>query len=129
MQPPPHLPIEHDVEPPGSRRSFSRLATRLNVRWSSAGDFLAAWSENISRGGVFVATRNPPPLRAIVELQLELPDGGPPARTRAEVVQRATVEEARASGRIAGAGLQFIDSDSEFRRRLDACIETLLKLK
>jgi len=129
VQPPPHLPMEHGAEPPGSRRSFPRLTTRLNVSWSSAGDFLTAWSENISRGGVFVATQNPPPLRAVVELQLELPDGGPPARTSAEVVQRATAEEARATGRIAGAGLQFIGSDDEFRRRLDECLDTLLELK
>src|SRR5438132_1030107 len=61
------------------------------------------------------------------ERRLELPDGEPPARTKAEVVQRTTPEEARASGRAAGAGLQFIGGDDEFRRRLDACLEKLLK--
>jgi hypothetical protein len=30
---------------------------------------------------------------------------------------------------VAGAGLQFIGGDDEFRRRLDECIEKLLKRK
>jgi uncharacterized protein (TIGR02266 family) len=103
------------------------VAVRLRIGWASQREFLAVYSENISQGGVFVATPAPPPLREVIELQLDLPDGEPPARTQAEVVQRITVEEARASGRVAGAGLQFIGSDDDFRRRLDACIEKLVK--
>jgi len=119
VQPTPQLPIE--------RRSFGRVAVRLRVGWASRRAFLAVYSANISQGGVFVATPAPPALREVIELQLDLPDGEPPARTQAEVVQRITVEEARASGRVAGAGLQFIGSDDDFRRRLDACIEKLVK--
>jgi len=43
-------------------------------------------------------------------------------KTHAEVVHRVTPEEARASGRRAGAGLQFVGADDEFRQRLDACV-------
>jgi len=107
-------------------RGFPRVQTRLQVGWSSAREFLVAYSENISRGGIFVATQNPPPAREVVELLLELPDGSPPARTNAEVVQCVTAEQAQASGRTAGAGLQFIGGDEDFRRRVDACIEHLL---
>jgi uncharacterized protein (TIGR02266 family) len=110
---------------PVERRTFARAPARFSIRWSSKREFLAAYAENISRGGVFMATENPPPLREVIELQLDLPDGEPPARTQAEVVQRTTVEEARASGRVAGAGMQFIGADDEFRRRLDACIAKL----
>ena len=108
-------------------RSFPRVQARLQVGWSSAREFLVAYSENISRGGIFVATQNPPPLREIVELLLELPDGKPAARTHAEVVQCVTAEQAQATGRTAGAGLQFIGGDEDFRRRVDACIEHLLE--
>ena len=55
----------------------------------------------------------------------KLERGKGPARTQAEVVQRVTVEEA-GPHRVAGAGLQFVGSDDEFRQRLDACIEHLL---
>jgi hypothetical protein len=47
-------------------------------------------------------------------------------KTQAEVVHRVTPEEARASGRRAGAGLQFVGANDEFRQRLDACVAALL---
>jgi uncharacterized protein (TIGR02266 family) len=108
-------------------RGFPRVQTRLQVGWSSPREFLVAYSENISRGGIFVATQNPPPVREMVELLLELPDGQAPAKTNAEVVQCVSAEQARATGRTAGAGLQFIGGDEDFRRRVDACIEHLLQ--
>src|SRR5438105_121927 len=49
------------------------------------------------------------------------------ARPHAQVIQRTTADEAKRAGRTAGAGLQFIGGDDEFRRRLDACIDNLLK--
>jgi len=109
-----------------SKRAFPRVKTRLQVGWSSPREFLVAYSENISRGGIFVATPKPPPLRDVVELLLELPDGMHPARTDAEVIQSLTPDQAAKLGRAPGAGLQFVGSDDEFRRRLDLCIENLL---
>ena len=114
------------VVAPGKQRTFERVKTRLQVGWSSPKEFLVAYSENISRGGIFVATKRPPALREIVELLLELPDGQAPAKTNAEVVQSVSEDQAVAGGRVAGAGLQFVGGDDEFRRRLDACIEHLL---
>jgi uncharacterized protein (TIGR02266 family) len=108
------------------KRAFNRVKTRLEVGWKTPREFLVAYSENISRGGIFVATPNPPPLREVVELLLELPDGQQPARTDAEVIQRITPEQGAQMKRTPGAGLQFVGSDDEFRRRLDDCIEHLL---
>lgn len=110
----------------GPNRAFARVPARLQVGWASPKEFLVTYSENISRGGIFVATEQPPELRSIVELLLELPDNEGPAKTQAEVVQRVTVEEAKRTGGIAGAGLQFLGSDDGFRLRLDACIDHLL---
>ena len=105
-------------------RAFERVKMRLQVAWSTPREFLVAYSENISRGGIFVATQKPPELREVVELLLHLPDGEGPAQTDAQVVHRVTPEQAK--GRVAGAGLQFIGSDDAFRERLDRCIENLL---
>jgi uncharacterized protein (TIGR02266 family) len=112
---------------PPATRVFPRLSSRFKVSWNSPREFLVTYSENISSGGIFVATEAPVALREVVELSLELPDGQGPAKTYAEVVQRITPEQAKAKGRVAGAGLQFIGSDDEFRKRLDACLENLLK--
>jgi uncharacterized protein (TIGR02266 family) len=109
----------------GQPRAYPRVPARLRVGWTSSRDFLSAYSDNISRGGIFIATDAPPELRDIVELSVELPDGLPPVKTRGEVVRRVTVAEARRSGGVAGAGLQFLDASDDFRQRLDACIEEL----
>jgi type IV pilus assembly protein PilZ len=109
-----------------SKRAFTRVKTRLQVGWSSPREFLVAYSENISRGGIFVMTPKPPPMGEVVELLLELPDGQAPAKTDAEVIQSLTIAQAAQLGRAAGAGLQFVGSDDEFRRRLDLCIDNLL---
>jgi uncharacterized protein (TIGR02266 family) len=114
-------PVAHADKP----RAYPRVPAKLRVGWTSSHDFLTAYSENISRGGIFIATDNPPELREIVELSVELPDGLPPVKTRAEVVHSVTAAQARSSGRVAGAGLQFIDAGDDFRQRLDACIEAL----
>jgi uncharacterized protein (TIGR02266 family) len=106
-------------------RAYPRVPARLRVGWTSSRDFLSAYSQNISRGGIFIATDDPPALREILELSVELPDGLPPVKTRAEVVRRVTAAEARRSGGVAGAGFQFIDAGDDFRERLDACIEAL----
>jgi uncharacterized protein (TIGR02266 family) len=128
--PPARAPAPPDTRPqasarPEDDRAWPRVPARLRVGWTSSKDFLSAYSKNISRGGVFIATDSPPELREVVELSVELPDGGPPVKTRAEVVHRVTVEEARKSGGVAGAGLQFLDASHDFQERLDACIEAL----
>jgi uncharacterized protein (TIGR02266 family) len=106
-------------------RAYPRVPARLQVGWKSSREFLQSYSENISRGGIFIVTDNPPALREIVELSVALPDGLPPVKARAEVVHSVPPAEARRRGIRAGAGLQFLDATDEFRARLDACIEAL----
>ena len=106
-------------------RTYPRVHARLRVGWTSARDFVSAWSQNISRAGIFIVTESPPALRDLVELSVELPDGKPPVKTHAEVVHRVTAEQARTTGAVAGAGLQFLDAQDDFRERLDACLEAL----
>src|SRR5260370_9364623 len=107
-------PSPSDAEPEGSQRAWSRMPTRLQVGWSSACEFLVAYSENISRGGIFVATPNPPPLREHVELLLELPDGQGPPKTYAEVVHRITAEQAKARRPAAAAAFPFVRGADHF---------------
>lgn len=109
-----------------AKRAFTRIPTHLQVSWPTPRDFLIAYADNISAGGIFVVTDDPPELKAVVELSLQLPDNDVPARTSAEVIQRITVKEAQQLGKKPGAGLQFVGSGDEFRRRLDLCIENLL---
>ena len=123
----PAMPRRPAASPPeGSEtRAFRRVEAQLRVGWKSSSDFLSAWSRNLSYGGIFIATDSPPPLRDVVELSIALPDGKPPVKSHAEVVHCVMPEEASRTGAVAGAGLQFLDSDDDFRERLNACVEAL----
>lgn len=62
--------------------------TLLRVRFESMEEVESAYRTDISRGGIFVETSDPPPLRAFVEVEFcvdEWPDG---LRFEGEVVRR-----------------------------------------
>jgi hypothetical protein len=66
---------------------------------------------------------------AVVKVEMELPGGGPPVQASGVVVHRVTKEQAQQRGTMAGIGVQFVDSDDEFRVRMDAAIEYILKAR
>jgi len=110
-----------------NRRTFPRYDARFAVRFSTVQEFVLEYAANISAGGVFVRTDNPPDLETVVEVSLDLPGGGPPASAKAVVVHRVTPEQARERKTLAGVGVQFVEADDEFRERIDRAIEYILR--
>jgi type IV pilus assembly protein PilZ len=109
------------------RRAFPRVEARFGVRFGNVQDFVLEYAANISAGGVFVQTENPPELHSAVTVTMELPDGGSPVEARGLVVHRVSVQDAKARNTPPGAGVQFIDSSDEFRERIDRAIEFILR--
>jgi len=107
------------------RRSFPRYEARFAVRFATVQDFVLEYAANISAGGVFILSDDPPPLKAVVRVEMELPGAGTVA-TRGQVVHRLSKEEAAQRGTLAGAGVQFLDADDRFRERIDAAIAHIL---
>ena len=106
-------------------RGFQRFQTQFTVRFRTTREFVREHAQNISRGGVFIQTRTPPQLDEVIAVQLELPDGGPPATTSGLVMHRVTVEEAEQQGIVPGIGVQFLDADDQFRERIDRYVEQI----
>jgi uncharacterized protein (TIGR02266 family) len=109
------------------RRAFPRVEARFRVRFGNVQDFVLEYAANISAGGVFVETENPPELRSVVTVSMELPDGGTPVEAKGMVVHRVLPHEAKQRKTAAGAGVQFVDASDEFRERIDRAIEFILK--
>ena len=109
------------------RRAFPRVEARFAVRFGNVQDFVLEYAANISAGGLFVQSENPPALHSVVTVTLELPDGGKPVEAKGRVVHRVSPEEAKVRNTPSGAGVQFIDSTDEFRERIDRAIEFILK--
>lgn len=123
-----HVPAPRPAPAPprGEARAFPRLPVRFRVRFATPFDFVTEYAENISAGGLFIRTTEPPDLQRAVSVVLELPDGGAPISASALVVHRVTGEASRASGEAAGCGVQFLDTSDGFRERIDRYLKTLV---
>ncbi|GAC1343871.1 MAG: hypothetical protein NVSMB23_18160 [Myxococcales bacterium] len=121
--PPVIIPVMEPVPrgpPLADLRSTQRIAAKLRVRFQTSAALKEEISVNISAGGMFIRTDNPPPLREMVKVAIELPGEAEPIEAHAQVVHRVTREEGRLTGRPAGAGVQFVEADDRFREALDA---------
>src|SRR5215831_2427078 len=76
------------VQPAGDdpRRAFPRYSASFPVRFATVQDFVLEYAANISAGGVFVHAADPPPLKTVVRIEMELPGGGEPVPARGLVV-------------------------------------------
>jgi uncharacterized protein (TIGR02266 family) len=109
------------------RRAMRRYPVKLVVRFGTVDQLRKEHVTNISAGGMFIKTDQPPPMDEVVQVTIDLPGGGRPVEAKATVVHRVTVEEARARGCDAGVGVQFVQSDDRFRDRIDEIVAAASK--
>src|SRR5213076_1387182 len=100
-----HLLSEHDLED-RQHRAYPRIPVKIAVRFRTATEFVQEHAVNISRGGIFIRTDEPPKVDTAVEVELSLPDKGPPITSAGIVVHQQPI----AAGKIAGIGVQFVDA-------------------
>lgn len=93
-----------------------RVGMVLEVRYRNAGQFLVSYCTNLSRGGLFVSTREPEPIGTELVLSLRVPGRSSPVSLRARV--RWTRVEDNADG-PAGMGLSFADVDGVLGEHID----------
>lgn len=104
------------------RRASPRYESWLEVRFSTAAGLLAEYATNISKGGLFIRSAAPPPLRSKVRLSVTLPDGEI-VSCDAEVVHRVTPEQARERHTSPGVGVTFPAHDETFQGPIARLLE------
>jgi uncharacterized protein (TIGR02266 family) len=110
------------------RRQFRRLSAGVRVRFHEISlgrrerEYLKGVAEDVSLGGMFVATRHTFPVGTAVELEFHVPGeaGGAPVRAHAVVCWR------RRWARPRGMGLRFVDFDFLGHRLLSAWLDSVL---
>lgn len=103
-------------ECPNSRRA-TRYQVNLEVDLSSEHNFYSGFVENMSVGGVFIATHKSRPVGTRLELSLSLPDEHPPLRVTGEVRWLRTYSES--SHAPPGLGVRFLHVDAEGAVRVE----------
>jgi uncharacterized protein (TIGR02266 family) len=103
-------------------RKHTRHDVEIRVDWSTGQMFVSDRVVNISEGGVFIHSGNPPPEGARVEMVF-WPPGGTPIRATGHVVWSHGSQDAWASlpsGVMPGGGLRFTEMHPADRAMLRA---------
>lgn len=100
------------------RRTDARIEATYRVRFRSIDDLVVTYTTDISRGGLFISTDRFLPTGSIVRLNVELPDGKPPASVLARVAFVLGTEAAKERGRNPGMGMEFLDAGQEVGSRI-----------
>lgn len=102
---------------PDNRREHTRVVLKTSVHLASESNFYTGFSDNISEGGIFIATYNHAPLGTKLSLEFSLPDDGPAIRVEGEV--RWLREFNPDSDAPPGMGFRFLELDDESRSRVE----------
>ena len=92
-------------------RKVARAPIAVEVTLTSENNFYAGITDNVSAGGIFVATYTPPPMGAEIELTLQL-ETQKPLSLRGVVCWIRTVDTASEFA-PAGCGIRWIDLTAE----------------
>jgi uncharacterized protein (TIGR02266 family) len=96
-------------------RASVRFEVEFEVTFDTGKQLATEFTKNISRGGLFIVTKDPPPMDAMVEITLRLPHINRDLNVSGRVVHR--VLEARPNSPM-GFGLQFENLSKEIKEML-----------
>ncbi len=102
------------------KRRYQRASLRTEVDLVSESNLYAGITNNISEGGLFVASEELLQLGTVIDLVFSLPDDGPPLRITGIV--RWVREDLEAIEAPPGMGVQFVGLEETARRRLERFI-------
>ncbi len=102
-------------------RRHCRTTIAAEVHLESESNLYAGITNNLSQGGVFVATPELMCKGTVLDLEFSIPDGGPPIRTTRIV--RWLREDLDNTEGAPGMGVQFVELAERARRRLERFVE------
>lgn len=116
------LDLDAMTEEEADRRRAERLPLSAEVTVESETNFFTGLTENLSEGGLFVATYSPPPVEGVVKLKVKTDLGE-------EIDVEGIVRWHRrdADGCVSGCGIQFRDLPRAAARAFAAVMSRLRK--
>src|SRR3954469_14668274 len=102
---------------PGQVARDPRAAVTVPVkyRYQSIIDFVETQSMNVSRSGMFIASRTSVPIGTAIDFEFSLADGFP--------LLRGTAEVTRITATPAGVGVRFNQLEEPSRKLIDRIVE------
>ena len=110
-----------------SGRRLTRVPIQLEVEYRTSGNFLVAYSTNISKGGLFLQTTQPPPIGQTVKLRVKAP--GIDEVVEVEGVVAWVRETQTPDGHPPGFGVEFGQSGGKFGTVVDRIVASFRGLR
>jgi molecular chaperone DnaK len=98
------------------------VGLRVKLSYGSVDEFVERFATNISRGGVFIRTRDPKPLGTQVDLELRLSQGDLVVRARGVVRWIAEEDRAARPPAAPGMGIEFLALDEASRQVVERIV-------
>ncbi len=92
-----------------NKRQETRNTAKHRVQYKSGLEFVSEYCEDLSKGGMYLATSALLKKGQMVFIRLELPDVSTPLEIEAKVAHTLSENESQAMGKPPGVGLQFLD--------------------
>ena len=112
-------------EKPKTARRADRLHHELLVAYRTVDGFITDWAVNISKGGLFINTRNPLAVGTTIRLIISLPDTAFPFDLTGRVAR--VNEFDNPSNQVPGMAIEFMDVDEEKKARIERFVDRLRK--
>ncbi len=112
------------------RRIHPRIDARIRVQFKTGKEFIDSYSENISKGGIYLETSAAPDPNAVLEVVLDLPLAlqAPDLKQitlRGRIVRTITSsEDKKTTHKVA---IQFIEMTPQIQTKLDMMYDDLKK--
>ena len=105
------------------RREEERKKIRVGVTMNSGSNLYVGFTDNISEGGLFVATHEIVDIGTLIDLEFVLPGDDEPIQAKGEVRWQRTVAE-MGEGVFPGFGVKFTELSDRALERLQEFLNT-----
>lgn len=105
------------------KRRQQRHPVILKVDYRNVNKFFTDFAENLSAGGMFIATRRPLSPGTTITVEFMLPDTSVKIKTKAEVVWSRNATKSRSHKR--GMGIRFSELTNEDKKKIDLMVSRL----
>ena len=104
-------------------RKTPRTPIAIQVNYHAVDNFLRDFADDLSTGGMFIATQEPPEPGTQLILEFMLPRCNYPIRVKAKVMWSRT--KLTSTDQIRGMGVKFIDLSASAEDKINAIVKKL----
>ncbi len=107
------------------KRTEPRFGKVYKVVFDTPEHLMEEYTQDISKGGIFVLTENPPAIGTYVSMQIVIAETGESISAEGEVVHVVSLEQAEMNGANPGIGVQFTSFPGGGKEILEKFIQAL----